>query len=275
MYVKTINERFGDVCARRIPEVPQLLNYEYMIKNLKYNKQNSYRVPVGIDYDSVELNYLDFMKMQLISITGRDGSGKTNLVKVIFHYLRQGMFDFPVKAYIVDDYQKRLSSLKASGIVEKYTVDYNEFEPILEEINAELKERLELLMDSGMEALQNKPLLFAVIKNSNLYSANGISKNAIDMLKDILKNYRQLKVCFLFSDVENAPVAYGASELLKLLKDSKNTFVFEDLSNLKFTEVAINYIRQYRKEIELGDSYFITEKGVQKQKIIYGTDEEI
>jgi DNA segregation ATPase FtsK/SpoIIIE, S-DNA-T family len=275
VYVKKINERFGDVYARRIPEVPQLLNYEYMIKNFKYSKQNSYRVPVGIDYDSVELNYLDFMKIQLISITGRDGSGKTNLVKVIFHYLRQGMFDFPVKAYIVDDYQKRLSSLKTSGIVEKYTVDYNEFEPILEEINTELKERLELLMDSGMEALQNKPLLFAVIKNSNLYSANGISKNAIDMLKDILKNYRQLKVCFLFSDVENAPVAYGASELLKLLKDSKNNFVFEDLSNLKFTEVAINYIRQYRKEIELGDSYFITEKGVQKQKIIYGTDEEV
>lgn len=275
VYVKKINERFGDVYARRIPEVPQLLNYEYMIKNFKYSKQNSYRVPVGIDYDSVELNYLDFMKMQLISITGRDGSGKTNLVKVIFHYLRQGMFDFPVKAYIVDDYQKRLSSLKTSGIVEKYTVDYNEFEPILEEINTELKERLELLMDSGMEALQNKPLLFAVIKNSNIYSANGISKNAIDMLKDVLKNYRQLKVCFLFSDVENAPVAYGASELLKLLKDSKNNFVFEELSNLKFTEVAINYIRQYRKEIELGDSYFITEKGVQKQKIIYGTDEEV
>lgn len=274
-YVKKINERFGEQYARRIPEVPQLLNYEYLMKHLKYNKQNSYRVPVGIDYDSVELNYIDFMKTQLISITGREGSGKTNLVKVMFHYLRQGMFEFPVKAYIVDDYQKRLSSLKASGIVEKYTVDYNEFEPIIEEINAELKERLELLMESGMEALQNKPLLFAVVKNSNIYSANGISKNAIDLLKDILKNYRQLKVCFLFTDVENAPVAYGASELLKLLKDSKNTFVFEDLSNLKFTEVAINYIRQYRKEIELGDSYFITEKGVQKQKIIYGSDEEI
>lgn len=273
-YIKKVNQKYADIYARRIPEVPQLLNYEYVVKNLKYSGQHSYRVPVGIDYDTVELNYIDFLKIQLISITGRDGSGKTNLVKVIFRYLRQGMFDFPVKAYIVDDYQKRLSSLKTSGIVEKYTVDFNDFELILEEINSELQERLELLMNGGMEALQDKPLLLTVIKNNAIYGANGIGKNSMELLKDVLKNYKQLKVCFIFSDVENAPVAYGASELLKLIKDNKNTFVFDDLSNLKLAEVPMNVIRQYRKEIELGDSYFVTEKGVQKQKIIYEMGED-
>lgn len=272
-YIKLINQRYADVYARRIPEVPQRLNYEYIIKNLKYSHQSSYSVPIGIDYDTVELNSIDLLKMQLLSITGRDGSGKTNLVQVIFHYLRQGMFDFPVKAYIVDDYQKRLSSLKTSGIVEKYSLDFNDFDLILEEINSELQERAELLMESGMEAIQEKPLLLGVIKNSGIYGANGISKESMDLLKDILKNYRQLKVCFIFSDVENAPVAYGASELLKMLRENKNIFVFDDLSNLKFLDVPTTVIRQYKKEIELGDSYFVTEKGVQKQKIINGKGE--
>ena len=221
----------------------------------------------------MDLSFIDLLKMQLLSITGRDNSGKTNLLTIIFHYLRQGMFDYPVKAYIVDDYQKRLNHLKTSGIVEKYTIDFNDFEPIIEEINSELLVRSELIMESGIKALQDKPLLLFVIKNNSIYGADGISKNSLDLLKGILKNYKQLKVCFIFADVENATIAYGASELLKLLKENKNTFVFEDLANLKLLEVPVAVVRNYKKEIELGDSYFITEKGVQKQKIIFGKDE--
>lgn len=272
-YIKEINSRYPDRYTRRIPEVPQVLNYEFIIKNLNYTHQKSYSVPIGIDYDTVDLSFIDLLKMQLLSITGRDNSGKTNLLTIIFHYLRQGMFDYPVKAYIVDDYQKRLNHLKTSGIVEKYTIDFNDFEPIIEEINSELLVRSELIMESGLKALQDKPLLLFVIKNNSIYGADGISKNSLDLLKGILKNYKQLKVCFIFADVENATIAYGASELLKLLKENKNTFVFEDLANLKLLEVPVAVVRNYKKEIELGDSYFITEKGVQKQKIIFGKDE--
>jgi S-DNA-T family DNA segregation ATPase FtsK/SpoIIIE len=273
-YIKKVNQRFGDVYTKQIPEVPQLLNYEYISRNLKYNRQKSYCVPIGIDYDTVDLNFIDLLKMQMLSITGRDGGGKTNLLEVIFHYLRKGMFEFPVKSYIVDDYQKRLSSLKSSGIVEKYTVDFNDFELILEDINSELQERSELLMNGGMEALQEKPLLLGIIKNNGIYGATGTSKNALELLKGILKNYKQLKVCFIFAEVENVSVAYGASELIKMIRDNKNMFVFDELSNLKFLDIPTTVLRQYKKEIELGDSYFITEKGVQKQKIIYGKGED-
>lgn len=272
-YTKKINDKFGDIYTRRIPEVPGLLTYEYIIKNLKYKRQTSYLVPIGIDYDTVDLNFIDLSKLLLLSISGKDGSGKTNFLKVIFHYLRQGMFDFPVKAYVVDDYQKRLNSLKSSGIVERYTVDFNDFEIILEEMSNELQERSELIMESGIEALKDKPLLIGVIKNNGIYGANGMSKNALELLKGIMKNYKQLKVCFIFADVENATVAYGASELLKMLKEYKNIFLFDDLSNLKLLDVSTSVARQYKKEIDLGDSYFITEKGVQKQKIIFGKDE--
>jgi len=273
-YVKRINQKFGDLYTRRIPEVPGLLTYEYVVKNLKYKRQTSYLVPIGIDYDTVELNYMDLSKIQLFTIAGKEGSGKTNFLKIIFHYLRQGMFDFPVKAYVVDDYQKRLNTLKSSGIVDRYTVDFNDFELILEDMNSELQERSELLMESGMDALKDKPLLIGVIKNNGIYGANGMSKNALELLKGILKNYKQLKVCFIFADVENAAVAYGASELLKMLKEYKNMFLFDDLSNLKFLDVSAAVVRQYKKEIDLGDSYFITEKGVQKQKIIFGKGED-
>lgn len=273
-YVKRINQKYGDLYSRSIPEVPGLLTYNYIIKNLKYKRQTSYVVPIGIDYDTVELNNIDLSKIQLFTIAGKENSGKTNFLKVIFHYLRQGMFEFPVKAYVVDDYQKRLYSLKSSGIVDRYTVDSNDFELILEEMNSELQERAELLMESGMDALKDKPLLIGVIKNNGIYDANGMSRNAFELFKGILKNYRQLKVCFIFADVENTAVAYGASDLLKLLKEYKNMYLFDDLSNLKFFDISTTLIRQYKKEIDLGDSYFITEKGVQKQKIIFGKDEE-
>jgi S-DNA-T family DNA segregation ATPase FtsK/SpoIIIE len=80
-------------------------------------------------------------------------------------------------------------------------------------------------------------------------------------------------VCFIFANIENVSASYSAPELLKMIKECKNMFVFDDLANLKFTEVPVPYLKQYKKLIELGDAYLITDKGVQKQKIISRKEE--
>lgn len=272
-YIEKTNITYQGHKARQISEVPQILDINYVSNNLLNNRLKPYQLPVGIDYDTVEFVIIDLLKTQLFSITGREGGGKTNLIKVIFHYLYQGLFEYPVKAYIIDDYQKQLKGLSSYGFVERYTIDVNEFDLILGDFDIELQHRMELLQSSGMEALNDQPLLLCVIQNNLLLEASGLSKNGLDIFKKIMKSYRLLKVCFIFTNIENVSAGYSAPELLKMIRDYKNMFVFDDLANLKLMEVPNTYLKQYKKLIELGDAYLITEKGVQKHKIINRKEE--
>jgi S-DNA-T family DNA segregation ATPase FtsK/SpoIIIE len=253
--------------------VPQVLDMDYVRTNLNSSRLKPYEIPVGIEYDTVEFVTINLLRTQMISITGREGSGKTNLMKVIFHYLYQGMFEHPVKAYIIDDYRRQLDCLSSYGIVDRYTIDSNDFETILGEMDTELQQRIEVLQTSGYEALKDYPLLLCVVQNSNIFTATGLTKNGLELFKNILKNYKQLKICFIFAEVDNVAAGYGAPELLKLVKDNKNIFAFENISNIKLLDMSMNILKQYKKEIELGDSYYITEKGIQKLKIIISKKE--
>jgi S-DNA-T family DNA segregation ATPase FtsK/SpoIIIE len=272
-YIENANITYQGQQARRISEVPQILDTNYISNNMNINRLKPYQLPIGIDYDSVEVTLIDLLKTQMLSITGREGGGKTNLLKVIFHYLYQGIFDNPVKAYIIDDYQRQLKGLGSYSYVERYTIDINDFDLILGEFDVELQRRMELLQSAGMEALKEEPLLLCVVQNNSLLEATGLSKNGLELFKKIYKSYRQLKVCFIFANIDNVQASYSAPELLKMIKEYKNMFVFDDLANFKFTEVPVPYLKQYKKIIELGDAYFISDKGVQKLKTINRKEE--
>lgn len=77
----------------------------------------------------------------------------------------------------------------------------------------------------------------------------------------------------MFSNIANVGIAYGATEMLKLVKEYSYLFVMDDLANLKLLDINAATLRQYKKLIELGDAYMITEKGVSKQKIIHVKEE--
>lgn len=50
-------------------------------------------------------------------------------------------------------------------------------------------------------------------------------------------------------------IAYGATEMLKLVKEYSYLFVMDDLANLKLLDINAATLRQYKKLIELGDAY--------------------
>lgn len=267
-YIASVNSRYTGVIARRIPEVPQNLDMEYVRKNIRSLALKDMQVPIGIDYDTVEFVTIDLCKAVTIGVTGRERYGKTNFTKLLVSHLQSKIFDSPSKVYIIDDYEKQLAPLNHLGVVEKYSIDLNDFESVLMEIEEELQTRLKLVQAEGAEVLAEMPLLFVVVQNNDIYATDGISKVAVETYKRILKTYKNMKVCFLFANIANVGIAYGAAEMLKLVKDYSYLFVMDDLANLKLIDINAATLRQYKKPIEIGDAYMITEKGVSKQKII-------
>lgn len=254
--------------AKRIPEVPKLLDMNYVVANMDLSHLHHLQVPVGIDYDSVELVTVDLNKTPTIGITGREGFGRTNLAKRFVHHLQIKVFDTPSKVYILDDYEKQLDCVSSYGVVERYSINLEDVEEILNEIESELQMRLRLVQEEGVEVLKDLPLIMVVGHNSGLFATDGMNKKSLDALKRILKTYRNMKVCFLFANIDNVPGGYGASEMTKMVKEYACVFAMEDIANLKVVETG-QQGRKFKKLLELGDAYMITDKGISRQKIIH------
>lgn len=270
-YIQSVNKKHAHR-AIQIPQVPKILDYGYVKTNQRSTKAIEYQVPVGIDYDTVDFVSIDLIKAGLIAITGREGYGKSNIVRLFMDYLQHSVFDLPAKAFLIDDFERQLHEYSSLGFVEKYTADANDFEIILADIEEELKARMEDVQKRGIDGLAHAPLLLVVVQNNNLLGSSDSSGNEADTIKRILKNYRQLKVCFVFADVDNVNVSYNSPELLKLCKEADHLLVCDDLANLKLMDLSSATLRQYKKPMELGDAYLITQKGIQKQKIIHAKE---
>ncbi len=264
-YIQSVANKYTEQHAVNIPEVPQILDMNYLSTNYKHVRP--YQIPVGIDYDTVNFVTVNLNKVMSIAITGRENSGKTNLVRIFMKYFEQNAL--PMRAYLVDDFDKQLSEFASLPFVMQYTSNPEDLKTTLHTISEELDTRLEKVHDKGYEVLSDEPLLLCVVQNSSLFSSGGSGDAAADMLNNILKNYRQLKFCIIFASIENVNVNYNSPELLRMSKDSNHIFVCDDLANLKLVDLNGSSARQYKKPIDLGDAYMMTEKGIQKLKTIY------
>ncbi len=90
----------------------------------------------------------------------------------------------------------------------------------------------------------------------------------MEKFKKITKQYKNLKVSFIFNNIENAQITYSSQEILKMIKDNKQAFVFEDLDNNKVFEFNFSTIRSFNKKLVLGDCYIIQEGDIVKVKTV-------
>lgn len=267
-FTEIINTEYPKHRAKSIPEVPKNLDYKYVKNSISALNIRQMQVPVGIDYDFVEFNTIDLDKVLTIGITGREGYGKTNLTKLFIRYLYDHIFDIPSSVYILDDFERDLEDLTTYGNVEKYTTDVSQLEEILERTEAELQLRMDLVKTSGISVLNQEPLILIVVHNNEIFGADTITKDTVETYKRIVKNYKNMKVCFIFSNIENENISYNAPEMMKQIKEFKYLLVLDDLSNLKLVDIGVATLREFKKPIELGDGYIVTEKDVRRTKFI-------
>lgn len=269
-YSQLVNSKYMEEYATRIPEVPKVLNQKYISDY--YKSKEPYVLPVGVNYDTVDFVVANLCNITTMAVTGKRQYGKTSFVKYIMEYLQKNIFNFESSVYIVDSYEQQLKSLNSMGIVEKYTVDLNDFELCLSDVEQIMQNRLSNVKEEGIGCLTDEPLIVFVIQNRDVFASDGLSKTALESYKRLIKTYKDMKLLFVFADVDNMPIAYGASEMLKSMKDVGVLVAMEDIANLKLVDINANTARQFKKPIELGDAYWITEGGIEKMKVVHQED---
>ena len=261
------NRKYPDCHAKKIPEIPSLLTKELLERDFGVSGENSYQVPVALTYENISVMQLSLLQQGSFAIVGKVGSGKRNLLKVILEQMYQNMFTCPTEVYLVDTVEHELQELSNYGFVREYTIDGGDLQEYVEQIYEELSERLERV-SSGDAVLAEEPLKLVIVKGQEALLALNKNTAVMKKYKDLMGRLKNMKVCFIFTDIENAAISYSAPEILKNIKDNKNFFFLEDLQNLKICDISGATLRKFKKKIGQGDGYWLSGNDIEKIKIV-------
>lgn len=111
----------------------------------------------------------------------------------------------------------------------------------------------------------NKDKSEKLIVDNGLKSLLGLSNHLKDML---IGKYKNMNVCVILGEFENANVPYAVPEIFKRARDAKRFMFFDDMANMKILNMPLAVLRQFKKPIDLGDDYYIKDNNCLKIKTV-------
>lgn len=259
--IESINRKHGDERALPIPSVPEIIRRSELYAQNRQLYLRPYVIPVAMDYNTVDFVTIDLTKIGSFAVCGgANGNGRNNVLMHMLSAIQMNVLSGRTSAWILDSNELRLEAAGDFGFVEKYSIDVGETEEMLNDILDELRLRQNEISDLRISAdayLTDKPLLLMVINNSSFYSSIAGSQELQKKLDDIMKLYGKLKVAIVFGAVENTPIGFSSSGLLKYIKENKKVFMFEDIGNCKFVEVMSKDIKEHAKPLKPDDAFMM------------------
>lgn len=266
-FVEQINKQYVSVVATAIPVVPKILTEELAYSVIKTPLQ-PYQIIAGLDYATVEPVIMDISQLGLFAISGRKKMGKGNFIRYILSSLEKNRHNAPVQVSIIDSFERKLSNLQNLEIVTDYSLAPEKALEVISQWNTELQNRYESLVSGNVDAIQKAPLLLLIIQNRDVAERISADRSVLAQYKNFFTRFKALKVSVIYSDFENAAIQYGAPEAIKALRENRNFMFFDDLVKLKIVDVSTSTLRQYRKQLETGDCFYLTENGIMKMKSV-------
>ena len=265
-FIASTNERYSsNKKAERINYIPNVIDVNYL-NELSKNSGEGYRFACGLDFETTEPAYLALSVHPMIGLYGRRHLGKFNFVKYMLNTLNDNSEKYPVKMYFLDNTETKYQEYKDNKNTVFYSNILGDAEKIISEMHGILKERQERFIASGNAFLENEPMLIFVMNTADAYKNISVNKEQMQMFKEMVKDYKNLKVCVIISDLENAAIGFSSCELIKLFRDDKVLFIFDDMSEQKIFDAPLSLTKQYKKNLLPGEAYRIINTGFMKIK---------
>lgn len=266
-FIERMNVQYGVLHAKKIPAIPAVLRERQFVEEYQIQRNDTYIVPVGLDYEEISAVTIDLLQIGTFSIIGRAQSGKSNLLYVIFEQLYKNMFSCPTDVYLLDGLTRGLHEFKEYGFVKEYSIDSDDLVNYIENIYEVATERYEAMTKEEID-LKEEALMLVVVENEMAIQSLCRNADALKKYKELTGRLKAMKVCFIYSNIENVSIPYSAPEILKDIKDKKNFFFLNDLQNLKICDVSTATLRSFKKKIGQGDGYWLSGNEISKIKIV-------
>lgn len=264
VFINNVNINQNEKRAKMIPVVPSVLEESFFMSIIDDTK-NTYKFPIGLKYSDVKPYYIDLGKIGNMAVLGKEKGGKTNFINYLIKHIFNNNDFFEL--YLIDNMEMVFENKCINIENLNYTYRNDVAEEFIKEIADKLKDRYERKISNEKQPDDEK---FIVIINRNIDFINYVSENKALMAiyKEIFTKYKDMKVAAVHEDIPNISIQYGSPELLKFIKDNKKIVFFDDISYIKITEVNSSITRQFKREISLGDAFFINGNVLEKVKTV-------
>lgn len=265
-FISATNEKYSSTKkAEKINYIPNVIDLEYL-NNLSEGSGEGYRVAVGLDFETTEVAYLALAMHPMIGMYGKRHYGKYNFAKYLLNTLNANSEQYPVNIYFIDNAEMKYKDYKDKDNTKMYSNLVSDTEKAVRDIYAQLKKRQTELASNGSEFLTKEPMLVLVLNTSDAYKTISDNKELLALFREMVKDLKGLKVCILITDLENAAIGFNSCDAIKLFRDDKVLFIFDDLGDQKLYEPSLAIKKQYKKNLLPGEAYRIINTGFMKIK---------
>lgn len=260
-YIESINSKF-DYTARHIPVVPDVL-VESTLSNDFGVKSDDNKMVIGLNFANVTPAFLDYSKQDILAV-----SGNTESKEMFVSYLKKTLVQMQIETLILDDYSESFGDICDESAVSLYSKKVEDIQEMLASLRTALTERYAEREISGMTAVARMRPIVLVINSNDAVKYISENSEALEIYKDIVKKYKNLKSMILFTNVENESITYSSPEVMKMMKDNYQFVIFEDLSNVKLFDVPLAVSRRFKTPLKDNEAYFLSGNTLRKIKTI-------
>lgn len=216
--------------AVKIPMIPEKLSLaETMSENVAAFRTQGV-LPIGMDFGTVALTSINMATSGSLALLG-DAESKDVFVSNFMKLIAQTAVFHNIEAFVVDDKSKKLKECKEYGFVREYASDAADGLALVTDF-----------CDDAMRQLDDEEkdgsTLLLVINSTDVFKKVCADKNESKRLAEVLKNAADAGVFVLLATVENQPVGFNSSEVLKVLKDECQAILFAQLSDCKMFDIS-------------------------------------
>ena len=259
-FIADINGKYADHVRTGIPEVPEVYDQKYVMANFADKAKLPYHLLVGMNYADTQPVFMNLARKNLFAISGQQRHmGKKSYINYIVRALDSNKDVAPVEFYILDSYERLLEDCSTLDTVKTYTLMPSEIDEQVGNIVKELDRRKNILLSGDDNNVDNEPLIVIILNSAEYYSLVSASALTIQKYREIISKYSNFKVSIILTDVPNASVAFGATELVKLVSGQKHMLMYENIGNLKVIDLPMAFQKQNRKPLRPGEAFMFNE----------------
>lgn len=261
-FIDEVNKKYTHQ-AKKIPIVPEILLSSMMANEYGVTSDKN-KLSIGLNFANVTPVVLEFAKQDILALSGSYGDARNTFI----NYLKNVFLSIHAEMYILDDYSGTFNDIADNENVSLYsknTLDIGEMFASLKNILSGRYAEREM---GGIAAVENmKPVIFII---NTLDAVNYISENSsvLEIYKEILKKYKNLKSLIFFTNIENTQIAYGSPEVLKMMKDNYQFIMFEDLNAVKLFDCPMSLLKKFKTPLKENEAYFLSGSELKKVKTI-------
>ncbi len=251
--------------ARAIPQVPEKLPSQALIRASAPGMRKRGGCVVGLDYETVTPVLLELDRLGVLGVAGGDGIEARGLIR---HLIRTAETVFPesMSFYIVDGIGRGLLDCGKRPLVAAYEYLPAKAPELIKTVEAELARRYDALMHADADPAQEKLLVLVLTGNAAIEAASA-DASALAAFRNIVGKFKSLKACVLLNECDNSPINYAAPELLKKLKEEQKLIFFGDLAALKLFDLPYTSIKKFKKPLGRNDAYLIQGSDCVRMKV--------